>query len=99
MRPQSWLINASRGPVVDEAALAAGLAGRRIGGAVLDVFGTEPLPPDSPFWDAPNAVVTPHVSGGEASSLHILADLFAENLGRYASGAPMLNIVDPDRQY
>ncbi|HVA85002.1 MAG TPA: D-2-hydroxyacid dehydrogenase [Candidatus Saccharimonadales bacterium] len=99
MRPDAWLVNIGRGPVADETALASALAGRRIGGAVLDVFGTEPLPPDSPFWDAPNTVVTPHVSGGDASSPHILADLLTENLRRYAAGEPLLNVVDPVRQY
>lgn len=99
MRPHTWLVNTGRGSVVDEAALAAALTNRRIGGAVLDVFGTEPLPPDSPFWDAPNTVVTPHVSGGDSSSGEIVADLFAENLGRYARGEPLLNVVDGGRQY
>ena len=99
MQPQAWLVNISRGAVVDEDALALALAGHRIGGAVLDVFGTEPLPPDSPFWGAPNTVVTPHVSGGDAGSEEPLADLCAQNLTRYAAGAPLLNVVDSDRQY
>ena len=66
---------------------------------MLDVFGEEPLPPDSPFWDAPNTVVTPHVSGGDAGSTHTLADLFTENLRRYAAGERLINMVDPARQY
>jgi len=99
MRPDAWLVNIGRGPVVDEPALAEALAGRRIGGAVLDVFGEEPLPSDSPFWDAPNTVVTPHVSGGDAGSTYTLADLFTANLRRYAAGEPLINVVDPARQY
>jgi phosphoglycerate dehydrogenase-like enzyme len=99
LRPDAWLISIGRGPVVDEPALAAALRDRRIGGAVLDVFGTEPLPPESPFWSLPNTVVTPHVSGGDAGSVAILADLFIENLRRYGRGEPLLNEVDGDRQY
>ena len=97
--PQAWLINIGRGPVVDEPALAGALHDGRIGGAVLDVFGTEPLPSDSPFWRLPNTVVTPHVSGGDAGSVAIIADLFIENLRRYARGGPLLNVVDGARQY
>jgi phosphoglycerate dehydrogenase-like enzyme len=99
LRPDAWLINISRGPVVDEVALVDALRERRIGGAVLDVFDTEPLPADSPFWSLPNTIVTPHVSGGDAASPHILADLFIENLQRYAQGQPLLNVVDASRQY
>ena len=65
----AWIINTGRGPVVDEAALAEALAARRIGGAVLDVFGEEPLPPTSPFWGMPNVVITPHVSGATMQHL------------------------------
>ncbi len=99
LRPDAWLISIGRGPVIDEVALAAALGDRRIGGAVLDVFGTEPLPADSPFWTLPNTIVTPHVSGGDAGSVTILADLFLENLGRYSRGEPLLNVVDGSRQY
>lgn len=99
MREDAWLINIARGPVVDEGALVRALRDRRIGGAVLDVFGEEPLPPDSPFWDLPNVIVTPHVSGGDASSPHILADLVADNLRRYLSRDPLVNVVDAEHQY
>jgi phosphoglycerate dehydrogenase-like enzyme len=96
---RAWLINVSRGPLADEAALAEALRERRLGGAVLDVFGTEPLPPASPFWDLPNTIVTPHVSGADLTAPRTLADLFAENLRRFAAGEPLLNVVDPERQY
>jgi phosphoglycerate dehydrogenase-like enzyme len=96
---RAWLINVARGPLVDEAALATALRDRALGGAVLDVFGTEPLPPDSPFWDLPNTIVTPHVSGADLVAPSTLADLFAENLRRFAAGEPLLNVVDPTRQY
>jgi phosphoglycerate dehydrogenase-like enzyme len=99
MRPDAWLINVGRGGLADEDALAAALLDRRIGGAVLDVFGTEPLPPDSAFWDAPNTIVTPHLSGGDIRAAQNLAELYAENLTRYARGEPLLNIVAGDLQY
>ena len=99
MRPDAWLINIGRGRLTDEAELERVLRAKRIGGAVLDVFGTEPLPADSPFWALPNVVVTPHVSGGDTTSPHILADLFIENLRRYAAGEPLINVIDAERQY
>ena len=63
MRPDAWLINVGRGAVVDDAALVQALDRRRLGGAVLDVFATEPLPTDHPLWALDNAVITPHISG------------------------------------
>ena len=63
MKPTAYYINAGRGQTVDEAALLAALRERRIAGAGLDVFGDEPLPPESPFWALPNVFITPHVGG------------------------------------
>ena len=97
LRPHAWLINTGRGPVVDEAALLRLLEEGRIGGAVLDVFGDEPLPPDSPLWHLPNVVITPHVSGAEADEE--LEALVSENLRRFVAGEPLINQVDPERGY
>ncbi len=93
MRPDAWLINVGRGALVDEDALIKVLRAGRIGGAVLDVVSQEPLPPDHPLWDAPNCLVTPHVSGtGDRQALwHTTAIMFAENLRRYLSGEELLN--------
>jgi len=96
LRPSAWLINVSRGALVDDGALFDALRSGRLGGAVLDAFREEPLSPDSPFWDAPNVRVTPHVSG---SSWTYLTDLVLENLRRYLGGEPLLNVVDPVREY
>ena len=92
----AWLINISRGPLVDEASLLEALRGGRLAGAVLDVFGEEPLPPESPWWDAPNVIVTPHASG---HTLEFFDDLLVENVRRYLAGEPLLNRVDPERGY
>jgi phosphoglycerate dehydrogenase-like enzyme len=61
MKPTSWFVNTSRGPIVDEAALIEALINRSISGAALDVFDTEPLPGDNPLRRLPNALVTPHI--------------------------------------
>jgi len=92
----AWFINVSRGALVDEAALLEALRTGRLAGAVLDVFGQEPLPPDSPWWDAPNVIVTPHASG---VTLQFFDDLVVENVRRYLAGEPLLNPVDPERGY
>ena len=94
--PQAWLINISRGPLVDEPALLEALRAGRIAGAVLDVFGEEPLPTDSPWWDVPNVIVTPHASG---HTLRFFDELLVENVRRYLAGEPLLNPVDPERGY
>ncbi len=96
MPRHAWLINVSRGPLVDEPALLEALRAGRLAGAVLDVFGEEPLPPDSPWWDAPNVIVTPHASG---HTLRFFDDLVIENVRRYLAGEPLLNPVDPERGY
>jgi phosphoglycerate dehydrogenase-like enzyme len=90
------LINVSRGALVDEGALLAALRAGRLAGAVLDVFDEEPLPPDHPLWDAPNVVITPHVSGATS---RFRDDLIVENVRRYLAGEPLLNVVDPERGY
>jgi phosphoglycerate dehydrogenase-like enzyme len=92
----AWLINVSRGALVDEDALLRALHAGRLAGAVLDVFSEEPLPSDHPFWVAPNVTITPHVSG---ATLEFLDDLLVENVRRYLAGEPLLNLIDPERGY
>jgi phosphoglycerate dehydrogenase-like enzyme len=94
--PTAWLVNVSRGAVIDEPALLEALRGDRLAGAILDVFTEEPLPPDSPWWDAPNVIVTPHASG---VTMRWFDDLVVENVRRYLAGEPLLNPVDPERGY
>ena len=99
MKRGSWLVNVARGRLVDERALLRALGEGRIGGAVLDTFAEEPLPPDSPFYDLPNAIVTPHTSWSSARVLDRSVELFCDNLRRFAAGEPLLNVVDPDAGY
>jgi D-2-hydroxyacid dehydrogenase (NADP+) len=93
MRPGAFFVNVGRGEVVDEPALVDALESGRLGGAGLDVFAVEPLPADSPLWDLPNVIVTPHSSGGTAGTERRAADIFVDNLARYARGRPLRNEV------
>ncbi len=99
MKPGAWLINVARGELVDERALARAIREGRIGGAVLDTFREEPLPPASPLYDLPNVILTPHTSWSSARVVDRSVDLFCENLRRYAEGQALVNVVDPDAGY
>ena len=97
MRPGAWILNISRGALVDEEALIEGLRQGQPAGAVLDVFETEPLPRDHPFWEMSNVIVTSHQSG--AVIPEEVVDLFGENFERYRRGQPLVNEIDPERGY
>ncbi|MCP4514378.1 MAG: D-2-hydroxyacid dehydrogenase, partial [Delftia sp.] len=99
MRSTAFLINIARGGVVDEPALIQALAEGWIGGAGLDVFAQEPLPPDSPLWGMENVILSPHIAGSTPHYHARAADVFAENLRRYLAGEPLLNRVDWGRGY
>ena len=92
-------VNVGRGGVVDEPALVDALAGRRIAGAVLDVFATEPLPAGSPLWTLPNVLVTPHAAALSARENERIVELFVDNLRRYLDGRPLGNVVEPGVYY
>ncbi|MGJ7603472.1 D-2-hydroxyacid dehydrogenase [Variovorax sp. LT1R20] len=91
--PGARLVNVSRGEVVDEPALIDALRSGALSGAYLDVFAHEPLPPDSPLWDMPNVIVTPHTAGHSDGNEARVAALFLDNLKRWNEGRPLLNRV------
>jgi phosphoglycerate dehydrogenase-like enzyme len=99
MKPDSFLISVGRGGVVDETALLSALQEKRLAGAALDVFAEEPLSPTSPLWKAPNLLVTPHVAGMSVHYNQRAMQLFAANLRRYLTGAPLYNTFLADRGY
>ncbi len=99
MKPNAVIVNLSRGGVIDEAALLEALYARRIRGAGLDVFDTEPLPADSPFWDAPNTLVSPHFSAPVHDRLKRTMAIIEENFRRYRAGEDMLNPLTPEDIY
>lgn len=99
MKPTAYLINMARGSVVDEAALALALTSRTIGGAGLDTFETEPLPADSPLWDAPNVVITPHATPEMPDMVARCLDIIGENARRFRAGEPLLNALTPEDVY
>jgi phosphoglycerate dehydrogenase-like enzyme len=95
MKPTAVLVNMARGAVVDEAALIDALRARRIAGAGLDVFETEPLPPDSPLWDLPNVLITPHTTPQVPDRTGRSLEIICENARRYRAGERMLNLLEP----
>lgn len=86
----AWFVNVGRGATVDEGALVDALRDGRLGGAALDVTETEPLPSDSPLWDAPRTIITPHVAGGRPQGASALV---RENLENLRAGRPLRNVV------
>jgi phosphoglycerate dehydrogenase-like enzyme len=99
LKPGAWVINVARGELIEERALSRALREGRIGGAVLDTFLEEPLPPSSPLYDLPNVILTPHTSWSSTRVLDRSVGLFADNLRRYAAGEPLINVVDPAAGY
>ena len=99
MKPGSFIINVSRGSLIDEDALATALRSGHLGGAALDVLRDEPLPADHPMWDVPNLLITPHIAGFRRDHWEAAIALFAENRRRFAAGEPLLNVVDKSAGY
>jgi phosphoglycerate dehydrogenase-like enzyme len=94
MKPGAYLVNVSRGALIDEPALVEALREQRIGGAALDVFDHEPLPADSPLWELDNLLITPHTAATSEKMWERHYTLIKENLRRYLAGEPLLGLVD-----
>ena len=99
MRPTAVLINVARGAVVDEPAMIDALAARRIHGAALDVFETEPLPPGNRLWTLDNVLISPHSADQTRDSHQRAVAFFNANLERFRNGAPLENVIDKDAGY
>ena len=99
MKPSAYLVDVSRGGVVNHADLLSALSEGKIGGAALDVYPEEPLPEDSPLWKMPNVILTPHIAGVSREYNSRAVDLFVANLERYLDKKQLLNRIDLQRGY
>jgi len=99
MKPTAFLLNFARGDLIVDEDLVEAVRARRIAGAVLDVFRTEPLAEDSPFWTTEGITVFPHVGGLHPSRDVLVAELWVENLRRFAADQPLREVVDRARGY
>lgn len=98
--PEAGVINMGRAGIVDYEALGEKLNRAELSGAVLDVFDSEPLPPESPLWNIPNLVITPHVSADDPERYAVLSlDLILDNVRRYLANRQLRNVVDKARGY
>ena len=88
-----------RGGQVDEEALASALKDKKIAGSALDVFESEPLPKESPLWEVPNLLITPHIAGNTVRYPELVFELFSTNLKQYLKGERLYNIFNPKKGY
>jgi phosphoglycerate dehydrogenase-like enzyme len=101
MKPSSMVINVGRGPVIDQEALISALKQKNIAAAALDVYETEPLPPDNPLWDMDNVLLSPHCTDRTENPdwLDLAMQVFIDNFARYQKGEPLLNVVNKKAGY
>jgi phosphoglycerate dehydrogenase-like enzyme len=99
MKPSAYLINVTRGGIIDEPALIEALKNGQIAGAGLDVTEKEPLAPDNPLWEAPNLILTPHRAGASQHRPRMVFEFFLQNLERYLNGEKPLNVIDKRRGF
>lgn len=99
MKPSAHFYNIARGSLVDEGALVRALQERRIAGAGLDVCQVEPIPADSPLWNLPQVLITPHTAGRSPHEFQRIVDLFCDNLRRFLAGEPLRNQFAFERGY
>jgi phosphoglycerate dehydrogenase-like enzyme len=99
MKPSAFYVCYSRGGIADDDALLKALHEGWIAGAGLDAHTQEPLPPDSPFWTAPNTIITPHNSATSPMSRDRRIDIFVENLEHFVAGRPLRSVVNKEAGY
>lgn len=99
MKESAYLINVTRGGIIDEDALCHALYDGQLAGAGIDVTEIEPLPTESPLWDAPNIILTPHRAGASQHRPRKIHEFFCAQLERYLKGEPVLNIIDKQKGY
>lgn len=99
MPDASYVVNISRGKVIDEEALLAALRSGKLAGAGLDVTYTEPCPPENSLWEQPNVILTSHSAGASQHIRRRAMQLFIDNLHRYVAGEPLINLVDKQKGY
>ena len=99
MKRGAVLINIGRGQLVDEPAMIRALKEGHLAGAALDVFSTEPPPAESPLWDMPNVIISPHSASTVTQENARITDIFCDNLKRYLSGQPLRNVLDTEKLY
>ena len=99
MKPSAVLINIGRGALLDEDALIRALQEKRLAGAALDVLRDEPPPQDSPLWEMPNVILSPHSASTVTQENARIAEIFCDNLRRYLRGQPLRNVLDKQKLY
>jgi len=99
MKQSAFLVDVSRGGVINHTELIPALEEGQIAGAALDIYPEEPLPEDNPLWKIPTVILTPHIAGVSQEYNSRAVDLFAENLKRYLDGEQLLNLIDLQRGY
>jgi phosphoglycerate dehydrogenase-like enzyme len=99
MKSTAYLINVTRGGIIDEPALIDALKTGQIAGAGLDVCEQEPLPPDNPLWQAPNLIITPHRAGASQHRPRKIFEFYCQNLERYLKGEKPLNVINKQRGF
>ena len=95
----TYISNIARGQIIDQSALIEALKSKQISGAALDVTDPEPLPADDPLWEAPNVLITPHVSGVTETTAERCFQVLRENLRRLRDGRKLANEVDREKGY
>jgi phosphoglycerate dehydrogenase-like enzyme len=99
MKPSAFLVNVSRGALIDEDALIAAMRSGSIAGAGLDVTTHDPIPADSPLWDLPNTIITPHIATETLQMSDAVVDFWCENVRRFADNEPLLGLMDRQAGY